>query len=150
MIWEKIHPDEVGESVLVCTSTSIAEIGLAVRELIERMAAEWQAEGHPKAEAVFMDINATNGHIFFTWDNLAGGANFYEEGWPTYYLKLKELWRESLEHKKGADHFDKVARLALCEEVKRVRLLAKETGIKDRYIYYAKFEGRRRVKRLIA
>lgn len=47
MNWKKSHPDEVGESILVCTSAKYAEIGLAVRELIERMAADWAAAGHP-------------------------------------------------------------------------------------------------------
>ena len=140
MSWKKSHPDEVGESVLVCTSTSFEEISLAVRELLERMTADWLAAGHPKAAAVFMDINATNGHIFFTWDHADGGANFYEEAWPTYYLELPDLWQESLEHEEGASHFDSQAHIALCIEVGRVMCEAEETGIEEDYIYYEHFE----------
>ena len=149
MAWKKCHPDEVGESVLVCTSTSFEEISLAVRELIERMTADWLAAGHPKAEAVFMDVNATNGHIMFTWDHADGGANFYDEGWPTYYLELPDLWQESLEHEKGASHFDSQAGLALFVEVGRVMCQAEETGIEEDYIYYEKYEWRSVAQRLI-
>lgn len=148
-MWKKGHPEEVGESILVCTATYFPEIGPAVRELIERMQAEWLAAGHAKAEAVFMDINATNGHIMFTWDHADGGANFYDEGWPTYYLELPDLWQESLEHEEGASHFDSQAHLALCQEVGRVLCQAEETGIEEDYIYYEKFEWRSVAQRLI-
>lgn len=46
MNWKKFHPDEFGESILVCASADYVEIGLAVRELIERMAPDWAAAGH--------------------------------------------------------------------------------------------------------
>ncbi len=149
MSWKKAHPDEVGESILVCTSTNSDEMALAVRELIKRMEADWLAAGHPKAEALFMDVNATNGHIFFTWDHLDGGADFYAEGWPTYYLELPALWQESLEHERGASHFDDAAHVALCIEVGRVLCEAEETGIEEDYIYYEKFEWRSSAERLI-
>lgn len=149
MTWKKVHPDEVGESLLVCTATDYGEIGLAVRELIERMTADWLTAGYAKAEAVFMDVNATNGHIMFTWDHFDGGADFYEEVWPTYYLDLPELHRESIRHERGSSHFDAVAHMALCEEVGRVLFAAEETGIEEDYAYYEKFEWRSSAERLI-
>ncbi len=149
MTWKKSHVDEVGESILVCTSKKSEEIALAVRELIERMTADRLAAGHPKAEAVYMYLNSTNGHIFFTWDHLDGGADFYEEGWPTYYLELPTLWRQSLGHERGASHFDDAAHIALCIEVGRVLCEAEETGIEEDYIYYEKFEWSSSAQRLI-
>jgi hypothetical protein len=140
MTWKKSHPDEVGEHALVCTSTDSQEIGRAVRELIGRMTADWLAEGHTKAEAVLMIIDATNGHIMFTWDHLDGGGDFYAEAWPTYYLELKELWQASLEHERGASFFDDQAHYALSNEVERVLFEAEESGIEEDYVYYEKFE----------
>lgn len=140
MTWKKAHPDEVGESILVCRSTKYDRIGLAVRELIERMAADWLAAGHAKAEAVFMYVNATIGHIFLSWSHPDGAEDFSEEGWPTYYLELPALWQESLGHERGSSHFDDEAHMALCEEVGRVMFRAEELGIAPDYIYYKKFE----------
>jgi hypothetical protein len=140
--WQKMYPEHEQESVLVCNETNGSAIAPAVRELIERMTADWLAEGHAKAEAVLMIIDATNGHIMFTWDHLDGGGDFYAERWPTYYLELKELWQASLDHERGAGLFDDEAHYALCVEVGRVLCEAEESGIEEDYVYYEKFEWR--------
>jgi hypothetical protein len=36
------------------------------------------AEDRPQTGAMLMIIDATNGHIMFTWDDLEGGEDFYE------------------------------------------------------------------------
>jgi hypothetical protein len=138
--WQKMHPEHDRESVLVCNETTGSAIAPAVQELIERMTADWLAEGQPMAEAVLMIIDATNGHIMFTWDHLDGGGDFYAEGWPTYYLELKALWQASLEHDAGAGHFDSEAHSALWEEVGRVLCAAEDAGVEEDYIYYEKFD----------
>lgn len=138
--WQKSHPEAEQDSVLVCNETNGFAIAPAVRELIERMTADWLAEGHPMAEAVLMIVNATNGHIMFTWDRLDGGGDFYEEGWPTYYLELKALWEASLVHERGSSHFDSEAHYALADEVGRVLCAAEDAGVEEDYVYYEKFE----------
>jgi hypothetical protein len=147
--WKKAHDGAVVESILVCTATYFPEISPAVSELITRMEADWLAEAYGKAEAIFMDINATNGHIMFTWDHRDGGANFYEEGWPTYYLELPALWQESMEHAEGASHFDSQAHMALCDVVGRVLCQAEDSGVEEDYFYYVKFEWSGSARRLI-
>jgi hypothetical protein len=139
-VWKKMRPQHEQESVLVCNDTKGSVIALAVRELIERMTADWLAAGHPMAEAVLMIIDATNGHIMFTWEHADGGGDFCEERWPTYYLELKELWQQSLEHEAGAGHFDSEVHYALSDEVGRVLCEAEESGVEEDYIYYEKFE----------
>ncbi len=138
--WQKPHPEAERDSVLVCTETTGDKIAPSVRELIERMTFDWLAEGRPQAEAVLMIIDATNGHIMFTWDHRDGGGDFYEEGWPTYYLELKALWQASLKHEAGARHFDSEAHSALWQEVARVLGEAEDAGVEEDYVYYEKFE----------
>lgn len=149
MAWKSASPESDVHSILECDSTDYAIIALAVRDVIETMEKDWLALGKPKAEAVFIYIDATNGHLMFTWDKSGGGANFYDEGWPTYYLELKRLWKESLEHNDGARHFDDNAHMAICDEVGRVLFKAEETGIPEDYEYYEKFEWSSSAERVI-
>jgi hypothetical protein len=141
MTWKKAREEHDSETVLVCTATYFPDIKIYIRELIERMETDWVAAGYAKEEAIFIDINATNGHMMFSWDKKGGGGCFYDENWPTYYLELKELWRESLDHEEGAQHFDNQAHIALCCVVEQLLIEAEEADVEERYEFYELFEG---------
>jgi hypothetical protein len=141
MTWKKARESDEHESVLICKATYHTEIASAIRELIERMEADYLALGLPKEEAIFIDINATNGHLMFTWDKKGGGACFYDENWPILYLELKELWRQSLDHEEGAGHFDQQVHVAICTVVGDMLIEAEETNAEERYEFYELFEG---------
>jgi hypothetical protein len=141
MTWKKARETDERESVLVCTATQFRDIAPLIRELIERMEADYVALGFAKEEAIFIDINATNGHMMFSWDKKGGGACFYDENWPVFYLELKQLWRESLDHDEGAYHFDNQVHIALCCVVEELLIEAEEADQPERYEFYELFEG---------
>ena len=141
MRWKKAREEHDNETVLICTATYFPDIAFWIRELVERMEADWVEEGRAKEEAIFIDINATNGHMMFSWDKKGGGGCFYDENWPTYYLELRQLWEESLEHEEGAQHFDNQAHIALCCVVEQMLIEAEEDDVEERYEFYELFEG---------
>lgn len=141
MIWKKARESDAHDSVLVCNETHFQGIAPAIRALVERMEADWLALGFAKEDAVFVDVNATNGHLMLTWDKSGGGGCFYDENWPVYYLELKALWRESLDHPEGAYHFDNHAHIALCSVVEALLIEAEAADQPERYEFYELFEG---------
>lgn len=141
MIWRKARENDTNENVLVCTETHFSGIAPCIGQLVEHMEANWVAQGFCKEEAVFIDVNATNGHLMCSWDKKGGGACFYDENWPVYYLELKLLWHESLDHAEGAQHFDNQVHIALCCLVSQLCGEAEDAGVHEGYEFYALFEG---------
>ena len=140
-IWRKAREGDERETVLICKATQFREIAGAITELIARMEADWVAQGRPKEEAIFIDVNATIGHMMFLWDKKGGGAFSFSDDWPPYYLELRELWRESEDHRDGAGHFDRRTRRAIYVAVKDMLIAAERVGHAEPYEVYHLFEG---------
>jgi hypothetical protein len=142
MTWKKARASDVRETVLKCDATSFRDITTSLTELIARMESNWLADGFPKAEAIFIDINSTNGHLMVSWDIKGGGGAFCcDDNWPTFYLELKALWQESESHADGAHHFDRQAHFAICSVAEDILIAAEEAGQPEPYEVYELFEG---------
>lgn len=141
MTWKKARSSDERETVLVCEETGFRAIGQSLAELIARMEADWLALGYAREAAVFVDINSSEGQLMVTWDIKGGGGIYSSADWPTYYLALRVLWRESEDHPEGADHFDRQVHFAICSAVEDMLIAAEEAGQPAPYEVYELFEG---------
>lgn len=141
MKWKKARASDERETVLICAETGFREIGSSLTELIARLETDWLAGGFAKEAAIFIDINSSEGYLMVSWDITGGGGAFSGDNWPTYYLELRALWRESESHADGAQNFDRQVHFAICSAVEDMRIAAEEAGQPVPYEVYELFEG---------
>jgi hypothetical protein len=139
--WRKARDHHERATILKCDATGFRAIGQSLGELIARMEADWLAGGHAREEAIFIDINASNGHLMVTWDIKGGGGVYSNPDWPTYYLEPRRLWLESEDHADGAEHFDKQAHFAICTFLENMLITAEQVVQPAPYEVYELFEG---------
>ena len=128
--------------VICCQSTGVAEIATALADCIIQMEAFYLAQGHAKEGAIFVEINSAEGFLTIGWDREGGGEGpFGEDRRPVYYLELKALWREAMDHELGQHHFDRQAHFAICNMVQDIQIAAIALGENEPYVFYELFEG---------
>jgi hypothetical protein len=141
MTWKKARASDERDTVLICTSQNFRDIGKSLLELIGRMEADWLVRGFKKEDAIFIDINSSEGHVMVSWDVKGGGGAFSNDAWPTCYLELRHLWRAAEDHAEGAGHFDKQVHFAICCAVEDMLDAAEAAGAAPAYEVYELFEG---------
>ncbi len=99
--WEQIF-DEEPALLLRHDATDRAGVVSAIAEVIRYMVSRTAEDGSEDREALFVSVNATNGHARFSWWKLDESS----AGEWSYTLELPQLWELSLEHDEGASFFD--------------------------------------------